>query len=150
MWAYVVAPLIFCNTRQARNSWIHLTTCSYRPILPRQLDQTVLKELTLSHHAPTGASAFVPDPLASSGGFHLKYNDADSVTLSDEPPLLAVSLICSSGSPALTGHYLVEILPQLDLVLPKNCFRHLGDRSIPVLPRPTLNPATFWESPTPH
>ena len=122
MWAYVVSPLIFCNTRQARNNWIHLTTCSYRPIPPRQLDQRVLGELTLSHHAPTGASAFVPDPLASSGGFHLQYDDADSVNLSDEPPLLAVSLICSSGSPALTGHYLIEILPQLDLVFAEELF----------------------------
>ena len=32
--------------------------------------------------------------------------------MSDEPQLLEVNLVRSSGSPALTGHYLVDMLPQ--------------------------------------
>ena len=35
--------------------------------------------------------------------------------MSDEPQLLAVNLVRSNGSPALTGHYFVDILPQPDI-----------------------------------
>ena len=83
---------------------------SYRSFTPRRSDQRVFGELTLSHHAPTVASAFVPDPHASGGGFHLRYDCADRVTLSDEPQLLAVNLVRSTSLPAFTGHYLIEML----------------------------------------
>ena len=43
------------------------------------------------------------------------YDGTTGVTLSDEPQLLAVNLVRSNGSPALTGHYLVDILPQPDI-----------------------------------
>ena len=52
--------------------------------------RAVVGELTLSHHALTGAWTFVPDPLASGGGFHLRCDGADRVTLSDEPQLRAI------------------------------------------------------------
>ena len=40
---------------------------------------------------------------------------AAGVTLSDDPQLLVVNLVRSDGSPALTGHYLVDMIPQSDL-----------------------------------
>ena len=55
------------------------------------------------------------DPAVSGGGFHLRYEGAAGVTLSDDPQLLAVNLARRVDSPALTGHYLVDMLPQPDL-----------------------------------
>ena len=92
---------------------------SFRCFLPRPSDQRMFRELTLSHHARTGASAFGPDPFASGGGFRPLYNGADSVILRDEPHLLVVNLVRSNGSPVLTRHYIVEILPQPDLIFAK-------------------------------
>ena len=66
----------------------------------------------MSHHATTGVSAYAIDPTATDGGFHLLYDGAVSVTLSDEPQLLEVNLVRSNGSPTLTGKYLVDMLPQ--------------------------------------
>ena len=66
----------------------------------------------MSHHATTGVSAYVIDPTTTDGGFHLLYDGTVGVTLSDEPQLLEVNLVRSNGSPALTGHYLVDMLPQ--------------------------------------
>ena len=74
-----------------RDSWMRFNTRSYRSFPPRPLDQRAFGELTLSHHAPTGASSFVSDLLTSGGGFHLRYDGADCVTLSDEPQLLTVN-----------------------------------------------------------
>ena len=99
-----------------RDSWMRCNTRSYRALPPRPLDNRVLGELTLSHHATTGVVAFAIDPAASNGAFHLRYNGTIGVTLSDEPQLLAVNLVRSNGSPALTGHYFVDILPQPDII----------------------------------
>ena len=51
------------------------------------------------------------DPSATDG-FHLLYDGTVGVTLSDEPQLLEVNLVRSNGSPALAGHYLVDVLPR--------------------------------------
>ena len=48
--------------------------------------------------------AYANYPVASSGGFHLRYDGTVGVTLSDELQLLAVDLVRSNGSQALTGH----------------------------------------------
>ena len=71
-------------------SWMRFSPRVYRSFPPRPPDRGVFGKLTSSHHALTGTSAFVPDPLVSGGGFHLRYNGADRVTLSDEPQPLAV------------------------------------------------------------
>ena len=44
-------------------------------------------------------------PAASGVGFHLRYKGAAGVTLSDDPQLLAVNLVRSDDSPALTGYF---------------------------------------------
>ena len=51
------------------------------------------------------------DPSATDG-FHLLYDGTVGVTLSDEPQLPEVNLVRSNGSPVLTGHYLVDMLPR--------------------------------------
>ena len=52
-------------------SWMRSNTHSYPALLPRPLDYRVLGELTLSHHATTGAAAYIVDPAATNGAFHL-------------------------------------------------------------------------------
>ena len=70
--------------------------------------------MTLSHHATTRVAAYAVDPAATNSAFHLLYDGITDVALSDEPQLFAVNLVRSYGSPSLTGHYFVDILPQSD------------------------------------
>ena len=112
-------------------------TLFYRSLCLRPSDQIIFGKLNLSHHAPTGASAFVSDPVTSGGGFYLRYGSADGVTLSDEPQLLAVNLVCSSGPPALTGRYVIEMLTQADFLFAEGYFVASRRRSLPCLARPT-------------
>lgn len=67
-------------------------------------------EIVFSQHAPTGVSIY-----ASGGHSHRCYDDAVGVALFEEPQLLAVNLVPSIGSPALTEHFLVDVLPLPDL-----------------------------------
>ena len=98
-----------------RDSWVRLSSRSYRSLPPRPSDQRVFGELELVHHASKGMSVYAIDPDASGGGFHLCHEGAVGVTLSDDPQLLPVNVVRSDGSPALTGHYLVDMVPQPDL-----------------------------------
>ena len=98
-----------------RDSWMRFNYRTYRSLPPRLTDHRIFGELELSHHASAGVRAYAVNPVASSGGFHLCYDGAVGVTLSDEPLLLTVDLVRSSGSQALTGHYLVDMFSQSDL-----------------------------------
>ena len=89
-----------------------LTVPSYRALPRPHHDNRAFGRLTLSHHAPTGVSAYAIDPTATEGGIYLLYDGCAGVTMSDEPQLLEVNLVRSNGSPALTGQYLVDMLPQ--------------------------------------
>ena len=60
--------------------------------------------------------------------------------MSDEPQLLAVNLVRSSGLPALTGHYLVEMLPQADLLLAEEHFAASGRQVLPISNATYLEP----------
>ena len=105
-----------------RDSWMRFNTRSYCPLPPRPQDNRVFGELMLSHHATTGVSAYAIDPTATDGGFHLIYDGSVGVTLSDEPQLLEINLVRSNGSLALTGHYLVDMLPQPGILSMKEHF----------------------------
>ena len=52
-----------------RDSWMRFNTRSYRALLPRPVDNRVLSELKLSHHAITGVAAFADDHAASDCAF---------------------------------------------------------------------------------
>ena len=110
-----------------RDSWMRLNNRSYRSLPPRPSDHRIFGELELSHHAPAGMRAYAITPVASGGGFHLRYDGTVGVTLSDEPQLLALNLVHSNGYQALTGHYLVDMLPSL-CPQRKNTLSPMGDR----------------------
>ena len=96
------------------------------PIALCPLGQRTIGEL--SHHAPTGVRTYAVNPVASGGGFQLYYDGAVGVTLSDEPKLLAVNLVRSNDSQALTGHSLVDMVAQSDLPSEDNTLSPPGDR----------------------
>ena len=135
VWAFVVPPSVM------QYSSVRLNTRSYRsPAPPRPSDQRIFGELTSSHHAATGSSAFVPDPLDSGGGFHLLHDGAESVHLSGEAQLLSVNLVRSNGLSALIVHYLVEMLPQPDLVFSDEHFVASGRQVLPIVAAADFEP----------
>ena len=97
-------------------------------------------ELELSHHAPVGVRAYAIDPVTLGGSFHLRYDGAVGVTLSDEPQLLAVNLFRSNGSQAFTGHYLVDMLPHSDLPTLKEHFVTSERQVLPLVGVAKLEP----------
>ena len=119
---------------------MRFNTRSYRALPPHPFDNRGLGELTLSHHATTGTSAYAVDPAASNGAFHLCYDSTTGVTLSDESQLLAINLVRSNGSPALTGHYFVDILPQPDILSGQEHFVASGRQVLPLIGVADLEP----------
>ena len=116
VWACVVpASVMQHEVLLGRDSWMRFNNRTYRFVPPRAMDHWMFGEIELSHHAPAGVRAYAVNPVASDGGFHLCYDCAVGVTLSDETKLLAVNLVRSNGSQALTGPYLVDMLHQSDL-----------------------------------
>ena len=105
-----------------RVSWMRLNTRLYRALPPRPLDNRVFGELTLSHHAMPGVAAYAVDLAATNGAFRPLYDGTTGVALSGVPQLLAVNLVRSNGSPILTGHYRVDILPQPGILLGQKHF----------------------------
>ena len=114
---------------------------SYCSLPPRPSDHRSFSELELSHHAPAGVRAYAMNPVATGGGFHLRYDGTIGVALSDEPQLLAVNLVRSNGSHALTEHYLVDILPHSDLPSGEEHFVTSGRQVIPLVGVSNLDPA---------
>ena len=110
------------------DSWMRFNNGSYCCLPPRPSDHRIFGELDLSHHVPAGARTYAINPVVSGGGSHFRYDGAVGVTLSDEPHLLAVNLVRTNGSQALTGHYIVDMLPQSDLPQRRNTLSPLGDR----------------------
>ena len=90
-------------------------------------------ELELDHHALTVMSVHAIDPVASDGSLHLHYEGAEGVTLSDDPQLLATNLVRSDGSPALTGQYLVDRMPQPNLPSVEEQFVTSGRQVVPLV-----------------
>ena len=86
-----------------------------RYLPPLSSEHGVLGKLEFTDHARADVSASAVDPVASGGGCHPRYEGAVGTPLSDEQQLLAVTSVCSNGSPPISGHYLVDMLPQSGL-----------------------------------
>ena len=79
-------------------------------------------------------------PAVSGGSFRLRNEDAVGVTLPNDPQLLAVNLVRSDGSPVLTGHYLVDVMPQPNLPSVEECFVASGRQVLPLVGVAALEP----------
>ena len=139
-WAGVVPSSVMQHAvLLGRDSWISFNTSSYRTLPSRPHDNRVFGELTLSHHATTGVSAYAIDPTATDGGFHL-YVGTVGVNMSDKPQLLEVNLVRSNDSHVLTGHYLVDMLPQSGILSMQEHFVASGRQVLPLTGVADLEP----------
>ena len=71
------------------------------------------------------------------------YDGNAGVTLSDEPQLLEINLVRSNGSPALTVHYLVDMLPQPGILSMQEHFVASGRQFLPLTDVADLEPGDF-------
>ena len=149
VWACVVPPSVMQHAvLMGRDSWMRFNFRSYRSLPPWPSDHRFFGELELSHHVPAGVRAYAIHPVASGGGFHLRYDGVVGVTLSDEPQLLAVNLVRSNESQALTGHYVVDMLPQSEMPSEEEHFVASGRQVIPLVG--VSNLCLLYTSPSPR
>ena len=117
--------------------------------LPSHPDGRTFGELTLS---PCGdnldsAAAYIRNHEAPANAYHLVY-DGLGVSLTESPQLIPANLVRLDGSPALTGHYMVDILPVNADSNPLERFVSSGRQLIP--DTKTWNPAMFLALPHHH
>ena len=102
------------------DSWKRFHSWSYETLAPTP-DRRLFGELTLSHtfeDACNSAAAYTRSGEAPDAAYHLVYDDL-GMCLNIAPQLVLVNLIRLDGSAALTGHYMVDIIPT-DLVVEKS------------------------------
>ena len=121
-----------CPLLLGRDSWMRFPSRSYQTLLPHP-DGRTFGELTLSPcDANLGsAAAYIRNHEASANAYHLVY-DGLGVSLTDSPQLIPVNLVRLDGSPALTGHYMVDLLPVNADSNPLECFVSSGRQLIPL------------------
>ena len=115
-----------CPLLLGRDSWMPFHSRSYQTLSP-QPDGRVFSELTLSlcDDNLVSAAAYIRNHEVSDAAYHLVY-DGQDVSLNDSPQLIPVNLVRLDGSPALTGHYMVDLLPVHDDSNPSESFVSLG------------------------
>ena len=112
VWMYIVPnETMRCPLLLGRDSWMRFHSRSYQT-LPPHPDGRTFGELSLS---PCGdnlgsAAAYIRNHEAPANAYHLVY-DGLGVSLTESPQLIPVNLVRLDGSPALTGHYMVDIPP---------------------------------------
>ena len=114
VWMYIVPnETMRCPLLVGRDSWIRFHSRSYQT-LPPQPDGRIFGELIFSPCDDnfSSAAAYIRNCETLDTAYHLIYN-GPSVTRTDSPQLIPVNLVRLDGSPALTGHYMVNLLPVL-------------------------------------
>ena len=141
VWIYFVPnETMRCPLLLGRDSWMRFHSCSYQTLWP-QPDGRTFDELTLSHCDDNlgSAAAYIRNHEVSDAAYHLVY-DGHGVSLTDYPQLIPVNLVRLDGSPALTGHYMVNLLPVHDDSNPSKRFVFSGRQSIPLTGYQELEP----------
>ena len=115
-------------------------TRSYQT-LPPQPDGRISGELTLSSCDDnfSSAAAYIRNCETLDAAYHLVYN-GPGVTLTDSPQLIPVNLVRLDGSSALTGHYMVDFLPDYADSVPSERFVSSGRQLIPLTGCQDLEP----------
>ena len=112
VWMYIVPnEAMRCPLLLGRDSWMRFHSRSYQT-LPPQPDGRIFGELTLSSCDDnfSSAAACLRNCKTLDAAYHLVYN-GPGVTLTDSPQLIPVNLVRLDGSPALTAHNMVDLLP---------------------------------------
>ena len=130
-----------CPLLLGRDSWMRFHSRSYQTLTPTP-DGRLFGELTLSHtfgDACNGAAVYVHSHGAPDTAYHLVY-DGPGVSLNTTPQLVPVHLIRLDGSPALTGHYMVNMITTHDYEDPSEHFVGSGRQTIPLTGYRDLEP----------
>ena len=141
VWMYIVPnETMRCPLLLGRDSWMRFHSRSYQT-LPPHPDGRTFGELSLS---PCGdnlgsAAAYIRNHEAPANAYHLVY-DGLGVSLTESPQLIPVNLVRLDGSPALTGHYMVDILPVIADSNPLERFVSLGRQLMPLTVYQDLEP----------
>ena len=116
VWIYIVPnETMRCPLLLGRDSWMRFHSRSYQTLAPPP-DDRPFGELTLLHtfgDACNSAAAYVHSREATDTAHHLVY-DGSGVSLNITPQLVPVHLIRLGGSPALTDHYMVNMITTHD------------------------------------
>ena len=109
--------------------------------LPPHPDGRTFGEISLT---PCGdnlgsAAAYIRNHEAPANAYHLVY-DGLGVSLAESPQLIPVNLVRLDGSPALTSHYMVDILPVNADSNPLERFVSSGRQLIPLTGYQDLEP----------
>lgn len=108
-------------------------TLAYHTLLS-QPDDRVFGELTFSRICDalgSSTAAYVGSCVALDVAYHLVYH-GEGVTFDHTPQRIHVNSVCLDGSPALTEHYIVDMLPAHDDLDPLVSFVFSGRQSIPL------------------
>ena len=118
VWMYLVPDgTIHCPVLLGRDSWMRFHSRSYQ-MSPSTPDGRILVGVIPSHICDNPGAA-------SDVAYHL-IRESEGVSLDTTPQLTPVNLVCLDGSPALTGHYMVDLLPLSDSSQATECFLSLG------------------------
>ena len=129
-----------CPLLLGRDSWMRFHSRSYQTLSP-QPDGRIFGELTLllCNDNLGSTAAYIRDLESSDDVYHLVY-DGLGVSLTDSPQLIPVNLVRLDGSPALTGHYMVDLPPAHDSSDPSERFVSSGRQLIPLTGYQDLEP----------
>ena len=114
---------------------------SYQTLAPTS-DGRIFGELTLSHtfdDAYISAAAYIRSRETPDTAHHLVY-EVPGMSLNSSPQLVPVNLTRLNGSPALTGHYMVDITTTHDDQDPSEHFVVSGRQTIPLTEYQGLEP----------
>ena len=132
VWIYIVPNRTMrCPLLLGRDSWMRFHSRSYQTLAPAS-DDRVFGELTLSHtfdDAYNSATAYIRSCETTNVVHHLVY-DGPGMSLTSSPQLVLVNLTRLKGSPALTGHYMVDITTTHDGQYPSEHFVASGRQTI--------------------
>ena len=123
-----------------RDNWMCFHSRSYLT-LPPQPDGRIFGVLTLSLCDDNlgSAAAYIHNRESSDAVYHHVY-DGLRVSLTDCPQLVPVNPVRLDGSPALTGHYMVDLLPADDDSNPSERVFFSGRQLIPLTGYQDLEP----------
>ena len=141
VWMYLVPnETMRCPLLLGRDNWMRFHSRSYQSLSP-QPDGRIFGEFTLSLCDDNlgSAAAYIRNREASNAAYHLVYNDL-GVSLTDSPQLIPVNLVRLDGYPALTGHYMVDLLLVHDDSNPSERFVSSGRQLIPLTRYQDLEP----------
>ena len=142
VWMYIVASKTMrCPLLLGRDSWMRFHTRSYQT-LALKYDGRIFGELTLSHtfsDAHNSTAAYIHSCETLDAAHHLIY-DGQGMTLTTARQLVPVNLVRLDGSPALTGHYMVDTSTTHDAQGPTEHFVASGRQTIPLTGLRDLEP----------